>query len=581
MKIFIRGGVWTNVEDQVLLAAYMKYGGNQWLRIASLLPRKSPAQVKARWEEYIDPTLRKSSWTTREDEKLLHLAKLMPMQWRTISQYFGRSAYQCLERYRQLIDEISGTPHYEDNESAVLHEMMPNYETLKADPDPIEMDQDEKEMLAEARARLANTQGKKARRKARERQLDVLRKITAMKKKREQDAAGVIVEEKKMWEDEEFEVDVLTTHKSKDVKFDVEKDNQEHRKELLKRIQNKHLIKKKADKEKKQKQNKEENISQLKLELEKEKSKMQIPIDTKHTSLILPDPNISERELKNIEMLRHNDQDIFEQSHSLSLLNYSKNHNKSNNKFFDNLLSDNQEYESQVTINKLKHPKHFNVQAFIESQSNEIEKLIAQEMKCILEYDFQYSEHQEEQSYNINLQEKNNDTVHPPEVINEFTTFEVDQLIEEEKSKQIFDPENQEDFQNFIQAWNEQHQFDEMAVSEQYQYYFEQTFKISQQKYEKSLKKYEKKTQKYKEQFLKFRNEISELNEKFHKLVRDRILYKDIQAYEEKTLSTRIEVVNSNIKKLEEIEQSLDQEYQNILINKKQQNRKKNNVNIL
>ena len=54
----------------------------------------------------------------------------------------------------------------------------------------------------------------------------------------------------------------------------------------------------------------------------------------------------------------------------------------------------------------------------------------------------------------------------------------VDQLIEEEKSKQIFDPENQEDFQNFIQAWNEQHQFDEMAVSEQYQYYFEQTFKI-------------------------------------------------------------------------------------------------------
>ena len=95
------------------------------------------------------------------------------------------------------------------------------------------------------------------------------------------------------------------------------------------------------------------------------------------------------------------------------------------------------------------------------------------------------------------------------------------------------------------------------------------------------MKKYEKKTQKYKEQFLKFRNEISELNEKFHKLVRDRILYKDIQAYEEKTLSTRIEVVNSNIKKLEEIEQSLDQEYQNILINKKQQNRKKNNVNIL
>ena len=35
-----------------------------------------------------------------------------------------------------------------------------------ARPDPIDMDEDEKEMLSEARARLANTQGKKAKRKA-------------------------------------------------------------------------------------------------------------------------------------------------------------------------------------------------------------------------------------------------------------------------------------------------------------------------------------------------------------------------------------------------------------------------------
>ena len=260
MKIFIRGGVWTNVEDQVLLAAYMKYGGNQWLRIASLLPRKSPAQVKARWEEYLDPTLRKTPWTQREDEKLLHLSRLMPMQWRTISQYFGRSAYQCLERYRELVDKATSTPHYEDNDSAVAHEMMPNYETLKADPDPIELDQDEKEMLAEARARLANTQGKKARRKARERQLDVLRKITAMKKKREQEAAGIIIEEKNVWEDEEFEIDVITTHKAKGVKFDTTEDDKIAKMQRIRRIKNK---------VQEQKHRKEVTITQLESELAK------------------------------------------------------------------------------------------------------------------------------------------------------------------------------------------------------------------------------------------------------------------------------------------------------------------------
>ena len=54
-------------------------------------------------------------------------------------------------------------------------EIDPNPETKPARPDPKDMDEDELEMLSEARARLANTQGKKAKRKAREKQLDEAR----------------------------------------------------------------------------------------------------------------------------------------------------------------------------------------------------------------------------------------------------------------------------------------------------------------------------------------------------------------------------------------------------------------------
>lgn len=42
------------------------------------------------------------------------------------------------------------------------------------------MDEDELEMLSEARARLANTQGKKAKRKAREKQLEEARRLAAL-----------------------------------------------------------------------------------------------------------------------------------------------------------------------------------------------------------------------------------------------------------------------------------------------------------------------------------------------------------------------------------------------------------------
>ena len=45
--------------------------------------------------------------------------------------------------------------------------------------------QDEKEMLSEARARLANTQGKKAKRKARERMLDDAKRLASLAKLRE------------------------------------------------------------------------------------------------------------------------------------------------------------------------------------------------------------------------------------------------------------------------------------------------------------------------------------------------------------------------------------------------------------
>ena len=55
VRVIIKGGVWKNTEDEVLKAAVMKYGKNQWARISSLLTRKTPKQCKARWFEWLDP----------------------------------------------------------------------------------------------------------------------------------------------------------------------------------------------------------------------------------------------------------------------------------------------------------------------------------------------------------------------------------------------------------------------------------------------------------------------------------------------------------------------------------------------
>ncbi|KAI4311700.1 hypothetical protein MLD38_036574 [Melastoma candidum] len=195
MRIMIKGGVWKNTEDEILKAAVMKYGKNQWARISSLLVRKSAKQCKARWYEWLDPSIKKTEWTREEDEKLLHLAKLMPTQWRTIAPIVGRTPSQCLERYEKLLDAACAKDeNYEpgdDPRKLKPGEIDPNPESKPARPDPVDMDEDEKEMLSEARARLANTRGKKAKRKAREKQLEEARRLASLQKRRELKAAGI------------------------------------------------------------------------------------------------------------------------------------------------------------------------------------------------------------------------------------------------------------------------------------------------------------------------------------------------------------------------------------------------------
>lgn len=195
-RILLKGGVWRNTEDEVLKVAVAKYGLNQWSRVASLLHRKSAKQCKARWYEWLDPSIKKIEWSREEEEKLLHLAKILPTQWRTISRYIGRTAAQCLERYEYLIDQAlkneSSIGQESDLKRLLPGEIDPNPETRPARPDPQDMDQDELEMLSEARARCANTQGKKAKRKAREKQLQEARRLATLQKKRELRMAGII-----------------------------------------------------------------------------------------------------------------------------------------------------------------------------------------------------------------------------------------------------------------------------------------------------------------------------------------------------------------------------------------------------
>ncbi|XP_006000982.1 cell division cycle 5-like protein [Latimeria chalumnae] len=308
-RIMIKGGVWRNTEDEILKAAVMKYGKNQWSRIASLLHRKSAKQCKARWYEWLDPSIKKTEWSREEEEKLLHLAKLMPTQWRTIAPIIGRTAAQCLEHYEYLLDKAAQRDNEEDNADDPRKlkpgEIDPNPETKPARPDPVDMDEDELEMLSEARARLANTQGKKAKRKAREKQLEEARRLAALQKRRELRAAGIEIQKKrKKKRGVDYNAEIPFEKKPALGFYDTAEENYQPLEPDFKRLRQQHLDGDlRVEKEERERRKDKQNI--------KRKKDSDLPsailqtsgvseFTKKRSKLVLPAPQISDAELEEV-----------------------------------------------------------------------------------------------------------------------------------------------------------------------------------------------------------------------------------------------------------------------------------------
>ncbi|KAK5889858.1 hypothetical protein CesoFtcFv8_013436 [Champsocephalus esox] len=311
-RIMIKGGVWRNTEDEILKAAVMKYGKNQWSRIASLLHRKSAKQCKARWYEWLDPSIKKTEWSREEEEKLLHLAKLMPTQWRTIAPIIGRTAAQCLEHYEYLLDKAA----QKDNEEEVGDdprklkpgEIDPNPETKPARPDPVDMDEDELEMLSEARARLANTQGKKAKRKAREKQLEEARRLAALQKRRELRAAGIDAQKKrKKKRGVDYNAEIPFEKKPASGFYDTSMEEYNAQEPNFKRLRQQHLD---GDLRNEQEE-KDRKKDKQKIKKKKESDLPSAILQTsgvaeftkKRSKLVLPIPQISDAELEEVVKL--------------------------------------------------------------------------------------------------------------------------------------------------------------------------------------------------------------------------------------------------------------------------------------
>ncbi len=150
MGLQVKGGVWTNEEDVALRAAVMKFGArDQWDKIASLFPRKNKHLCKSRWDNWIDPRIKKTDWDSAEDKRLLKASIVFSNRWHQIAGYVNqgqemhRTAPQCLERYSHLTGKAGGAST--DPTDHLPLEALPAKATEAIDP--------ESDMMLELRAR--------------------------------------------------------------------------------------------------------------------------------------------------------------------------------------------------------------------------------------------------------------------------------------------------------------------------------------------------------------------------------------------------------------------------------------------
>lgn len=166
-------------------------------------------------------------------------------------------------------------------------------------------------MLSEARARLANTQGKKAKRKAREKQLEEARRLATLQKKRELKAAGIELKQRKKKKGMDYNADIPFEARPAPGFYDT---TEELKRESTKKLTNVRLEqldgkrradveeeerKKDAKKAKLKKDSGETQVSQSQAQIRKLQDAEQDNI-VRRKKLVLPAPHVGEAELEEI-----------------------------------------------------------------------------------------------------------------------------------------------------------------------------------------------------------------------------------------------------------------------------------------
>jgi hypothetical protein len=100
-----KSNLWSQMEDDRLLAGIHKYGLNRWPSVAKFVGNgRTKAQCGQRWNRTLNPQLKKTKWSNDEEFQLAELvARYGPKSWTRIAdEMVTRSDVQCRYHWLQI-----------------------------------------------------------------------------------------------------------------------------------------------------------------------------------------------------------------------------------------------------------------------------------------------------------------------------------------------------------------------------------------------------------------------------------------------------------------------------------------------
>lgn len=140
---------WTDDEDQLLLKLAGKKQPN-WREIGHFFPGKPKSAVKRRWENKLNPDIRRTRWTSDEDQAITTLLVQIGPIWKEIAKFLpGRPPDMVKNRYYGHIKRLQDIKSRKIIESAAKTSLFQGFDSdwdtmlLKTTDDLLRFQEDE------------------------------------------------------------------------------------------------------------------------------------------------------------------------------------------------------------------------------------------------------------------------------------------------------------------------------------------------------------------------------------------------------------------------------------------------------